>query len=109
MAERGSTIAQTTGVISRYQQLTEIWGMDPDEAERNLAELRQDFILDMQFARLLRRSRRPRRPPRAAPPRLPVVAVAVRTASRIRPLRPPASRTGSASSRPRTPPPGRRR
>jgi hypothetical protein len=50
MAERGSTIAQTTGVISRYQQLTEIWGMDPDEAERNLAELRQDFILDMQFA-----------------------------------------------------------
>jgi hypothetical protein len=50
MAERASSIAQTTGVISRYQQCTEIWGMDPDEAERNLVELRQDFILDMQFA-----------------------------------------------------------
>jgi hypothetical protein len=50
MAERASAIAQTTGVISRYQQLTEIWGMDPDEAERNLSELRQDFILDTQFA-----------------------------------------------------------
>jgi hypothetical protein len=50
MAERASSIAQTTGVISRYQQCTEIWGMDPDEAERNLTELRQDFIMDTQFA-----------------------------------------------------------
>jgi hypothetical protein len=64
MAERASSIAQTTGVISRYQQCTEIWGMDPDEAERNLAELRQDFILDMQFAQ----AANPQPPQAPAPP-----------------------------------------
>jgi hypothetical protein len=50
MAERGSTIAQTTGVIPRYQQLTEIWGMSPTQAKRALIELRQDFLMDQQFA-----------------------------------------------------------
>jgi hypothetical protein len=34
MAERASAIAQTTGVIPRYQQLTEIWDMSPAQADR---------------------------------------------------------------------------
>jgi Phage portal protein, SPP1 Gp6-like len=50
LAERASAIAQTTGVIPRYQQLTEIWGMDPDQANRAMTELKQDFILDAQFS-----------------------------------------------------------
>jgi hypothetical protein len=50
MTERSSAIAQTTGVIPRYQQLTEIWGMDPDQANRALAELAQDRLLDQQYA-----------------------------------------------------------
>ena len=50
MTERASAIAQTKGVVSRYQQLTEIWGMDPDQAYRNMSELTEDLILDQQYA-----------------------------------------------------------
>ena len=50
MTERASAIAQTKGVVSRYQQLTEIWGMDPDQADRNMSELTEDLILDQQYA-----------------------------------------------------------
>jgi hypothetical protein len=50
MAERAAAIAQTTGVIPRYQQLTEIWGMNPDMADRAMSELKQDFLLDQQFS-----------------------------------------------------------
>lgn len=50
MAERASAIAQTKGVIPRYQQLTEIWGMDPAQADRAMTELTDDLILDQQYA-----------------------------------------------------------
>lgn len=50
VGERANAIAQTTGVISRRQQLIEIWGMSPDQANRNLSELVDDQLLDQQFA-----------------------------------------------------------
>lgn len=50
MTERASAIAQTKGVIPRYQQLTEIWGMDPAQADRAMSELTDDLILDQQYA-----------------------------------------------------------
>jgi hypothetical protein len=46
VSERANAIAQTKGVLSRYQQLTEVWGMSPDQAERNLSELQSDMVLD---------------------------------------------------------------
>jgi cell division septum initiation protein DivIVA len=49
MTERASAIAQTKGVISRYQQATEIWGMDPAQADRNMSELTDDFVIDQQY------------------------------------------------------------
>lgn len=50
VTERASAIAQTKGVISRYQQLTEIWGMSPEQANRALSELTDDLVLDQQYA-----------------------------------------------------------
>jgi hypothetical protein len=50
IAERASAISQTKGVISRRQQLIEIWGMSPDQAERNLSELVDDQLSAVQFA-----------------------------------------------------------
>jgi len=50
MSERASAISQTKGVIPRYQQLTEIWGMDPAQADRAMTELTDDLILDQQYA-----------------------------------------------------------
>lgn len=50
VAERASAIAQTKGVMPRYQQLTEIWGMDPAQADRAMSELTDDMILDQQYA-----------------------------------------------------------
>jgi hypothetical protein len=50
MTERASAIAQTKGVIPRYQQLTEIWGMDPAQADRAMSELTDDMVLDQQYA-----------------------------------------------------------
>lgn len=50
MTERAGAIAQTKGVVPRYQQLTEIWGMDPAQATRAMSELTDDMILDQQFA-----------------------------------------------------------
>jgi hypothetical protein len=50
MAERANAIAQTKGVIPRYQQLTEIWGMDPAQADRAMSELSSDMVLDQQMA-----------------------------------------------------------
>jgi hypothetical protein len=50
MTERSNAIAQTKGVIPRYQQLTEIWGMDPEQAKRAMSELTDDMILDQQYA-----------------------------------------------------------
>lgn len=49
MTERANAIAQTRGVISRYQQATQIWGMTPAEADRNASELVDDLILDQQY------------------------------------------------------------
>lgn len=49
MTERASAIAQTKGVVPRYQQLTEIWGMDPAQADRAMSELTDDFVLDQQY------------------------------------------------------------
>lgn len=50
MSERANAIAQTKGVIPRYQQLTEIWGMDPAQADRAMTELTDDLIIDQQYA-----------------------------------------------------------
>lgn len=50
MAEKANAIAQTKGVVPRYQQLTEIWGMDPAQADRAMSELTDDMILDQQYA-----------------------------------------------------------
>jgi hypothetical protein len=44
VSERANAIAQTTGVISRRQQLIEIWGMSPDQANRNLSEATRRYI-----------------------------------------------------------------
>lgn len=51
VSERANAIAQTKGVLSRYQQLTEIWGMSPAQANRALSELTDDLVLDQQFAK----------------------------------------------------------
>lgn len=56
MAERASAIAQVKGVIPRYQQLTEIWGMDPAQADRAMSELTDDLILDQQYAMAVKAS-----------------------------------------------------
>jgi hypothetical protein len=50
MAERASAISQTKDVMSKYQQLTEIWGMDPAQADRNMSELADDQVLAQQMA-----------------------------------------------------------
>jgi hypothetical protein len=50
MTERANAIAQTKGVLSRYQQAVEIWGMDPEKADRNTSELTADLVLDQKFA-----------------------------------------------------------
>ena len=50
MGERANAIAQTRGVIPIYQQLTEIWGMDPAQADRAMTELTQDLIRYQQYA-----------------------------------------------------------
>lgn len=59
MAERANAIAQTKGVIPRYQQLTEIWGMDPAQADRAMSELTDDLILDQQYAAGLKAAQGP--------------------------------------------------
>ena len=50
VSERANAIAQTKGVISRRQQLIEIWGMSPDQANRTLTELLDDQLLDAEMA-----------------------------------------------------------
>jgi hypothetical protein len=50
MGERANAIAQTKGVVSRYQQAVEIWGMDPEQADRNATELTADMVLDQRYA-----------------------------------------------------------
>jgi len=50
LSERSSAISQTKGVVSRYQQLTEIWGMDPAQADRNMSELADDMVMEQQMA-----------------------------------------------------------
>ena len=50
MSERASAISQTKDVLSKYQQLTEVWGMDPAQADRNMTELQDDMVLAQQMA-----------------------------------------------------------
>lgn len=50
VSERANAIAQTKGVLPRYQQYVEIWGMSPSQANRALTELTDDLVLDQQFA-----------------------------------------------------------
>lgn len=50
MSERANAIAQTKGVIPRYIQLTEIWGMDPATADRAMTQLHEDMVLDSAMA-----------------------------------------------------------
>ncbi len=49
LAERASAISLTKGVIPRYQQLTEIWGMDPSQADRAMSELTDDLVFAQQM------------------------------------------------------------
>lgn len=49
LAERASAISLTKGVIPRYQQLTEIWGMDPSQADRAMSELTDDMVFAQQM------------------------------------------------------------
>lgn len=42
MSERANAIAQTTGVIPHYHQMTEIWGFDPATADRAMTMLKED-------------------------------------------------------------------
>lgn len=46
MSERANAIAQTKGVVPRYHQLTEIWGMDPAMADRAMTALSEDMAKD---------------------------------------------------------------
>jgi hypothetical protein len=50
MTERANAIAQTKGVIPRYIQMTEIWGMDPAMADRAMGFLAQDMAIDAAMA-----------------------------------------------------------
>lgn len=50
MSERANAIAQTRGTMPRYMQLTEIWGMDPNEADRAMTLLNQDMVIDKAMA-----------------------------------------------------------
>lgn len=68
VSERANAIAQTKGVISRRQQLIEIWGMSPDQANRNLSELLDDQLLDQQFAVAATPPAAPADPLAATPP-----------------------------------------
>lgn len=66
VSERANAIAQTTGVISRRQQLISIWGMSPDQADRNLSELLDDQLVNQEFARAI--APPPAQPDEQAPP-----------------------------------------
>jgi len=50
MSERANAIAQTSGVVPRYHQLTEIWGMDPAMADRAMSQLAKDMAQDAAMA-----------------------------------------------------------
>jgi hypothetical protein len=50
MAERANAIAQTKGVVPRYQQLVDIWGMDPAQADRAMTQLQTDMAIDQAMA-----------------------------------------------------------
>lgn len=68
MAERGSAIAQTKDVFSKYQQLTEIWGMDPAQADRNMSELADDAVLAQQMAAAATAAQQAAAPPQPPAP-----------------------------------------
>ena len=50
MSERANAIAQTSGVIPRYVQLTEVWGFDPATADRAMSMLKEDMAQDAAMA-----------------------------------------------------------
>ena len=50
MSERANAIAQTKGVVPRYIQLTEIWGLDPATADRAMTYLQEDMTQDAAMA-----------------------------------------------------------
>jgi hypothetical protein len=50
IAEKGSAVAQTKGVVPRYLQLTDIMGYTPAQADRAMTLLTDDLVLDQQFA-----------------------------------------------------------
>jgi hypothetical protein len=69
VSERANAIAQTKGVVPIYQQLIEIWGMSPSQAERNMTELQSDMVLAQQIAIAAAQATAPTRviPQQAAP------------------------------------------
>jgi len=50
ISAKANAIAQTKGVMSRFTQLTDIWGMTPQKAHQTLSELEGDFLLDQQYS-----------------------------------------------------------
>ncbi len=93
LSERANAIAQTKGLISRYQQLTEIWGMDPAQADRNMSELADDAVLAQQMAIATAAAQQPRPAPGAN-----------RVAGEIEdrpPVRTPSVRADAAAAEPR--------
>lgn len=50
MSERANAIAQTRGVVPRYVALTEIWGLDPAQADTAMTYLAQDMAVDAAMA-----------------------------------------------------------
>lgn len=47
LADKGSATAQSTGVLSKERQLTDIWGMSPEEAAENIDQLAADALLGL--------------------------------------------------------------
>lgn len=50
VGERASALAQTKGILPRYEQYTEVWGMDPASATQAQSDFLADLVLDQQFA-----------------------------------------------------------
>lgn len=66
MSERANAIAQTKGIVPRYHQLTEIWGMDPAMADRAITQLAADSKMDAAMAAASAPAPAPAQQPQAA-------------------------------------------
>jgi hypothetical protein len=72
MSERANAIAQTQNTIPKYIQLTEIWGLDPAQADRAMTMLQEDAA---KAAALAQASAPPPAAPQARPTPAPTRAI----------------------------------